>query len=91
MTNKEIEAKLKELKELKVMAEELKDQIAGLEDEIKQEMTAQDTDTLRAGAFKATWKPYTSNKFDSKAFKSTHSELYSQYCKAVEIKRFLVA
>ena len=91
MTNKEIEAKLKELKEMKVLMEELKDQITGLEDEIKAEMTAQDTDTLRAGAFKATWKPYTSSRFDSTAFKATHAELYKQYSKAVTTKRFLVA
>ena len=91
MTNKEIEAKLKELKELKVLQEELKDQIEALEDAIKAEMTAQDTDTLRAGAFKATWKPYTSNRFDSSAVKKTHEELYKQYSKAVTTKRFLVA
>ena len=41
MTYKEIEAKLKELKELKVLAEELKDQIETLEDQVKAEMTEQ--------------------------------------------------
>ena len=91
MTAKEIEAKLKELKEMKVLMEELKDQITGLEDEIKAEMTAQDTDTLRAGAFKATWKPYTSSRFDSSAFKKTHAELYKQYSREIVTKRFLVA
>lgn len=91
MTYKEIEAKLKELKELKVLAEELKDQIETLEDQVKAEMTEQKTDTLKAGAFKATWKPYTSNRFDSGAFKKTHAELYKQYCKATVTKRFTVA
>lgn len=91
MTNKEIEAKLKELKEMKVLKDELEDQIKELEDAIKAEMTAQDTDTLRAGAFKATWKPYTSSRFDGSAFKKTHEELYKQYCKEITTKRFLVA
>ena len=91
MTYKEIEAKLKELKELKIMQEELNDQITELEDAIKAEMTAQNTDTLRAGAFKATWKPYTSSRFDSSAFKKTHEELYKQYSKETVTKRFLVA
>ena len=91
MTYKEIEAKLKELKELKIMQEELNDQIEELEDAIKAEMTAQNTDTLRAGAFKATWKPYTSSRFDSSAFKKTHEELYKQYSKETVTKRFLVA
>ena len=91
MTNKEIEAKLKELKEMKVLKDELEDQIKALEDAIKAEMTTQDTDTLRAGAFKATWKPYTSSRFDGSAFKKTHEELYKQYCKEITTKRFLVA
>ena len=91
MTNREIEAKLKELKEMKVLKDELEDQIKELEDAIKAEMTAQDTDTLRAGAFKATWKPYTSSRFDSSAFKQTHEELYKQYSKQITTKRFLVA
>ena len=91
MTYKEIEAKLKELKELKVLAEELKDQIETLEDQVKAEMTEQNTDTLKAGAFKATWKPYTSSRFDGSAFKKTHEELYKQYCKEITTKRFLVA
>ena len=91
MTYKEIEAKLKELKELKIMQEELNDQIEELEDAIKAEMTAQNTDTLRAGAFKATWKPYTSSRFDSGAFRKTHEELYKQYSKETVTKRFLVA
>lgn len=91
MTNKEITAKVQELKELKVLAEELKNQITALEDEVKAEMTAQNTDTLLAGAFKVTWKTYTSSRFDSSAFKKTHEELYKQYTKEYTAKRFLVA
>ena len=91
MTYKEIEAKVKELKEMKVMMEELKDQIAALEDEVKAEMEAQKTDTLLAGPFKVTWKPYTSSRFDSNAFKATHAELYKQYSKKFTTKRFTVA
>ena len=88
MTYKEIEAKLKELKELKIMQEELNDQITELEDAIKAEMTAQNTDTLRAGAFKATWKPYTSSRFDSSAFKKAHADLYDSFCRPVTGTRF---
>ena len=49
MTYKELEAKAKELKELKMMAEELADQITALESEVKAEMTEQKTDTLMLG------------------------------------------
>ena len=91
MTRKELNAKANELKELKVMAEELAVQIEALEDEIKADMVATDSDTLLLDSVKITWKPYTISRFDSKAFKLTHGELYNQYCKTVETKRFLVA
>lgn len=91
MTYKELEAKAKELKELKMMAEELADQIAELEGEVKAEMAAENKDTLLLGTVKITWKAYTSNRFDSKSFKATHEELYKQYCKEMVTKRFTVA
>lgn len=91
MTYKELEAKAKELKELKLMAEELADQIAALESEVKAEMTAENKDTLLLGTVKITWKSYTSTRFDGKAFKQTHEELYKQYSKTYETKRFSVA
>ncbi len=91
MTYKELEAKAKELKELKIMAEELADQIAELESEVKAEMTAENKDTLLVGTVKITWKTYTSTRFDGKAFKQTHEELYKQYSKTYETKRFSVA
>lgn len=91
MTYKELEAKAKELKELKLMAEELADQITALESEVKDAMTAENKDTLLLGAVKITWKAYTSTRFDGKAFKLTHEDLYKQYCKTYETKRFTVA
>jgi len=91
MTQKELSAKVAELKELKVFAEDIGNQIAALEDEVKAEMSAMETDELLIGAVKVTWKAYTSSRFDSKAFKTAHSDLYGQYCKTAETRRFLVA
>jgi len=91
MTHAELTAKATELKELKVLAEELKNQISALEDEVKQEMTNQGTDTILAGPVKITWKSYTSKRFDSTGFKKDHADLYAEYSKQVEAKRFLVA
>ena len=91
MTQKEIEGKIAELKEYKRLAEDLNTQITALEDEIKAEMEAQNTDTLITALFKVTWKVITSKRFDSNAFKATHKELYEQYLKPSESRRFLVA
>lgn len=91
MTRQEMESKVKELKELKNMAQEIADEITAIEDEIKAEMTAENISEILLGAFKVSWKEVISNRFDSKAFKATHSELYSQYTKQTKTKRFLVA
>lgn len=86
MTNR-----VQELKELKMMAKELEEEISTIEDEIKAEMTARDTSEIMLDMFKISWKEVVSNRFDSKAFKATHAELYSQYTKPVTTKRFSVA
>ena len=91
MTQKEIEGKIAELKEYKRLAEDLDAQITALENEIKAEMEVQNTDTLITSLFKVTWKVITSKRFDSSAFRTTHAELYEQYLRPQESKRFLVA
>ena len=72
MSNPNMETKVKELLELKRMKEELEAEITSMEDEIKQVMG--DEETLLAGAFKVTWTPYTSTRFDSARFKKEHAD-----------------
>lgn len=91
MSTKDLTSKVKELKELKMMVEELEAEISTIEDEIKAEMTARETNELMLDMFKISWKEVVSNRFDSKAFKATHAELYSQYTKQTTTKRFSVA
>jgi predicted phage-related endonuclease len=91
MSTIELSGKIKELRELRRMAEELEEEITGLEDTIKARMTAEDTDTLTGTDYKVTWKTVRSTRFDSAAFKSTHAELYQQYSKQTENRRFVVA
>ena len=91
MTKMEVEKKIAELREYKRLAEDLNAQITALEDEIKSEMEAQNTDTLITTLFKVTWKKIISRRFDSGAFKAAHSNLYEQFVKPQESRRFLVA
>ena len=88
MSNPNMEPKIKELLELKRMKEELEAEITSMEDEIKQVMG--DEETLLAGAFKVTWTPYTSTRFDSARFKKDHAELAKAYTKATTARRFSV-
>lgn len=89
MNIKEIEAKAKELQELKRMREELDAEIATLEDAIKASMG--DSEQITAGAFKITWKSITSSRFDSSAFKKANPDLAAQFIKTSTVKRFSIA
>ena len=88
MSNPNMEPKIKELLELKRMKEELEAEITSMEDEIKALMG--DEETLLAGAFKVTWTPYTSTRFDSTRFKKDHAELAAAYTKTTTARRFCV-
>lgn len=91
MSVNELTSKVKELKELKLMAEELAAEITAIEDTIKAEMTARETEEIITGEYKVRWTKVTSNRFDSTAFKKTHADLYSQYTKTTESRRFSIA
>lgn len=88
MSNPTMESKVKELLELKRMKEELEAEITSLEDEIKTVMG--DEETLLAGAFKVSWKTFTSSRFDSTRFKKEHAELAAAYTKITTARRFSI-
>jgi len=91
MSNQDLTAAVRELKELKNMAVELDAEITSLEDRIKSEMTARNTEEMTVDVFKVRWTTVTSQRFDSTAFKVTYGELYSQYSKPTTTRRFSVA
>ncbi len=90
MSANELTSKVRELKELTMMQKELEQEIASLQDAIKAEMTARETDKLLVDVYIVRWEPVTQSRFDSAAFKKTHAELYAQYSKASTYKRFSV-
>ncbi len=84
-------AKVQELRELRRMADELAAEIDSLQDEIKAEMTAQNTDTLTGLDWKITWKRVTSNRIDSKALKAALPDVAAKYTKQTTSRRFVLA
>ena len=90
MTMNELTKTVRELKELKIMAADLSAEITTLEDILKAEFTARGTDEITVDIFKVRWTSVISNRFDSTAFKSTHSDLYQQYSKPVTTRRFSI-
>jgi predicted phage-related endonuclease len=90
MTTNELTGKVRELKELKALSEELQAEIAAIEDAIKADMDQRGVDEMAVDIFTITWKVVTSKRFDSTAFKATHADLYNQYTKESAYRRFVV-
>lgn len=83
--------KVKELRELRRMADELAGEIEVLQDEIKSEMTARNVDTLTGLDWKVTWKTVKSSRLDSKALKAALPDVAAQFTKETTSRRFLLA
>ena len=91
MTQLELTGKVRELKELKLMGEELEAQITSIEDDIKAEMNARNVEELILDVFKVRWTKIVSNRFDTNSFKTAHKDIYNLFVKPVESRRFSVA
>ena len=88
----EINATMKELAEYTAMKEELTAQIEALQDEIKGYMAETGVDeVIGENGEKATFRSVISNRFDSTSFKKDFLDIYKEYCKRTEYKRFTFA
>lgn len=91
MSNTELSATIRELRELRRMADELATEIETLTDAVKEHMAAAGVDTLAGTDYKVTWRDVSSRHLDSAALKRDHAELYSQYSRETISKRFTLA
>lgn len=87
----ELNGKIKELRSLRRMADELAGEIEALQDAIKTEMTARNVDTLTGTDWKITWKAVTSNRMDTTALKKELPDIAARYTKASVSRRFVLA
>lgn len=90
MCNQDLTAKIRELKELKALADDLSNEIAAVEDSIKQEMTARNAEEIRVDVYCIRWKPVTSHRLDIKALRLELPEIAARYTKTTESKRFTI-
>lgn len=91
MSTKELSIKVKEIKELTRMKEELEAEISSIQDEIKTVMTEQNVDELVTNEYKIRWKEVESKRFDTTAFKQKYLDLYNQFTKCAVCRRFTIA
>ena len=91
MSQNEIASKVAQIKELAQLIEEATAEAEALKDEIKAHMTAVETEELTAGVFKVRYTTVKSSRFDTAAFRKTHADLYEQYSRPTETRRFSIA
>lgn len=80
-----------DLASMKMMRAELDSEIEAKENEIKALMERTCVNELIGTEHKATWKEVVSNRFDSKAFKADHADMYEAYKKPSSSMRFTFA
>lgn len=83
-----INAKFKELAELKMMYKEIEDEMDSIKDELKDYMKENGLEEVIGDEHKATWKEVVSSKFDSTAFKAEYLDLYEAFKKPSTTRRF---
>lgn len=91
MSINEMDSKVKELRELRRIAEELAAEIDSIQDSIKAHMDAQGVDTINGTDWKVTYKAVTSSRLDTAALKKALPDLAQQFTKTTSTRRFLVA
>lgn len=89
MSTHELESKVRELRQLQSLIEEATAEAEAIKDAIKAAMG--DTEELRAGEYKITWKAVTSSRLDSKALRAAAPELVERFTRTTTTRRFCVA
>lgn len=87
MSMNEMESKIRELRQLQALIDEATAE--AIKDAIKAEMG--DTEELRAGEYKVTWKAVTSSRLDTTALKKALPDVAARFMKSTTSRRFCVA
>ena len=91
MSINEMDSKIKELRELHRMSDELAAEMESITDSIKRHMDAEGVDTLNGTDWKVTYKAVTSSRLDTTALKKALPDLTAQFTKTTTARRFCIA
>ena len=87
----ELTATIERIRELEAQQAEMAAELEGLKDNVKAYMVKQGTEKMLIGGYKVNYTKYITHRFDSKTFKADHEDLYAQYAKATEARRFSIS
>ena len=90
MTINELQAKCQEYREYKRLADEAKDLMDGIADEIKAYMTESGQDKTIAGQYKISYTETKRTDIDKQALKDNHPEVFYSLIKETFFRRFAV-
>lgn len=91
MSINDMDSKIKELRELRRMADELTAEMEHITDSIKRHMDAEGVDTLNGTDWKVTYKAVTSSRLDTTALKKALPDRAAQFTKTTTARRFCIA
>lgn len=86
----DLDTKVRELRELRNLEAEVKAEITAIEDDLKAEMLAKNTDELNGQECRVTWKTVISSRFDSASFKLTHADLFRTFSRQTTSRRLVI-
>ena len=89
MSISEIESKVRELRQLQTLIEEAQAEAETIKDAIKAHMG--DSEELRAGEYKVTWKAVTSSRLDTAALRKAIPDVAAAFTRTTTTRRFCVA
>ena len=89
MSEKELTARIRELRELQALIEEAQTEAEAIKDTLKAYMG--DSEELRAGEYKVTWKTVTSARIDTRALTKALPDVAAAFMRTSTVRRFAVA
>ena len=91
MSINEMDSKIKELRELRRMADELAAEMETIQDSIKAHMDAAGVDTINGTDWKVTYRAVTSSRIDTAALKKALPDVGERFSKTTTARRFCIA
>lgn len=89
MSEKQLEGKVRELRELQAFIEEMQEEAEAIKDTLKAQMG--EAEELRVGEYKITWKFVASTRIDTTALKKALPDVAERFTRQTTSRRFCVA
>lgn len=89
MSISEMEAKVRELRQLQALIEEAQAEAEAIKDALKAAMG--DSESIQAGEYKITWKAVTSSRIDTTALRKALPDVAERFTRETTTRRFWVA